>query len=128
MPKSKFTGNKKVEMEVNGFTLQADLPKEGFGGDNSAPDPMALLQAALLSCASIHALFFIDKINYPKEKVTLELKPVFNENGDITKASILIYVPADFPQDKEKLLISIVENCKVGTHVKFPREIIIVRH
>lgn len=122
----KFKGNKKVDVEVSGFTVHVDLPKD-MGGDNEYPNPFDFLQAALTSCAAVHVLFFLEKIGFPKDNVTIELAPVFDENDDIERAAIVLHMPASFPHDKDKQLIGIVENCKVGKHLKFPREVVIVR-
>ena len=126
MSKAKSLGNKKLELEVNGFNLKADLPKN-WGGDNAYPNPLDLLQAALLACAATHAMLFTDKLGIDRAKISVELAPVFNEAGEIAEASIIVYVPADFPQDKETQLVSAVQNCMVGRHLKFPRNAVVVK-
>jgi len=126
MAKATALENKKLEMELNGFTLRSDLPKT-WGGDNAYPGPLDLLQFALLACAATHALMFTDKLGLNRKDVTTELEPVFGENGDIVEAAILVYVPNNFPADKEAALIGAVQNCVVGRHVKFPRKVIVVR-
>ena len=126
MATSKFIGNKKVEVQVNGFTVRGDVPAS-LGGDNEYPAPLDLLQAALLVCSSMHAGIFVDKLGMDRKLFRLELEPVFKDNGDIAEVSILIYVPKVFPADKEKNLLSIVQGCIVGRHVTFPRNISIVR-
>ena len=109
MPTAKSIKNKQLELEVNGFNIKSDLPKN-WGGDNLYPDPLTLLQAALLACAATHTMFFTDKLGIDRAKVSAELEPVFNENNEIIEATILVYVPADFPADKEPALISAVRN------------------
>jgi uncharacterized OsmC-like protein len=126
MPKAKSLGNKKLELEVNGFSLKTDLPKN-LGGDNAYPNPLDLLQASLLACAAAHAMLFTDKLGIDRAKTSVELEPVFNEAGEIIEASIIVYVPADFPPDKETALLSAVQNCMVGRHLKFPRNVVVVK-
>lgn len=126
MPKAKSLGNKKLELEVNGFSIKTDLPKN-LGGDNAYPNPLDLLQAALLACAATHVMMFTDKIGIDRAKISVELEPVFNESGEISEASIIVYVPADFPQDNEARLVSAVQNCMVGRHLKFPLNAVAVK-
>ena len=126
MPKAKSIKNKQLDLEVNGFNLQSDLPKN-WGGDNLYPDPLTLLQAALLACATTHAMLYTDKLGIDRAKITVDLEPVFNESSEITEATILIYVPADFPAEKEPGLIGMVHNCVVGRHLKFPRNVVVVK-
>jgi len=126
MSKAKSIKNKQLDLDVNGFNIKSDLPKN-WGGDNLYPDPLTLLQAALLSCATTHAMLFTDKIGIDRAQVTLDLEPVFNENNEIIEATILVYVPANFPADKETALTGAVHNCVVGRHVKFPRNVVVVK-
>lgn len=127
MVKGKYIGEKKVEIQVNKFNIKADLPVS-FGGKEEYPSPLDLLQAALLSCATMHAMLFMQKMELDPAQLKTELEPVFNENNTITEASILLYVSDSFPQEREKALIGAVENCIVGRHVNFPRKVILVRN
>ncbi len=123
---AKFAGNKKVNVEAEGFTVNVDLPKS-MGGDDTAPNPFVLLMATLLSCSAIHLLGFIDKFGMKQEDFSLELIPGLDEKGDMAKAVVKVYVPADFPQDKENLLKGVIDGCKVGRHLKTERSVEIIR-
>jgi uncharacterized OsmC-like protein len=126
MAKAKFTGGKKVEVDADGFIIKSDFPKS-FGGEGKYPSPMELLQGALLACASMHVMTFMEKINIDLTKVTTELEPVFNEDGYIVEATILIYVPAEFPAEREKALIGAGKNCPIGRHVTVPKDVVVVK-
>lgn len=124
--KAQFAGNKKVNIEADGFKINVDLPK-AMGGDNTAPDPFVMLKASLLACSSIHLLFFIEKAGLKKEDFHLELDTVADNNGDIAKAIIKVFIPAYFPQDKETALKGIISNCKVGKHLKAEKVVELIR-
>lgn len=124
--KAQFAGNKKVNIEADGFKINVDLPK-AIGGDNTAPDPFVMLKASLLACSSIHLLFFIEKAGLKKEDFHLELDTVADNNGDIAKAIIKVFIPAYFPQDKETVLKGIISNCKVGKHLKAEKVVELIR-
>jgi uncharacterized OsmC-like protein len=126
MAKAEFIGGRKVRVEINGFEIKSDLPKS-MNGDNEYPSPLDLLQGALLACATMHALAFAAKLNVDLQQMATELEPVFNEDGNISEAAIIIYVPSNFPPEAEKALIGAVENCIVGRHVNFPRNVVVVK-
>ena len=124
--KSKFAGNKKVTLEAEGFNINVDLPNT-MGGDNTAPDPFVMLKASLLACSSIHLLFLIEKLGMKKENFSLELDTVLDEGGDIKQALIKVFIPKDFPQDKENMVKSVISNCKVGKHLKAEKIVELIR-
>lgn len=124
--KAQFAGNKKVNIEADGFKINVDLPK-AMGGDNTAPDPFVMLKASLLACSSVHLLFFIEKAGLKKEDFHLELDTVADDNGDIEKAIIKVFIPEYFPQDKESVLKGIISNCKVGKHLKAEKVVELIR-
>ena len=123
---AKFAGNKKINVEAAGFTINVDLPKNN-GGDASAPNPFALMLSSLLACSAYHLLFFVEKLGLNKEDFHMELIPKSDSNGDMQKALIKIFVPDSFPREKEAALIGSVSACKVGRHLKAQRTIEIVR-
>lgn len=123
---AKFAENKKVNVEADGFTINVDLPKNG-GGDSSAPSPFVLMLSSLLACSSYHLLFFVERLGLNKQDFHMELLPELDEKGDMQKAFIKIFVPAQFPKEKEAALIASVSACKVGKHLKAERVIEIIR-
>lgn len=126
MMKAQFAGNKKVNIQAGNFKINVDLPNT-MGGDNTAPDPFVMLKASLLACASIHLLFYIEKLAMKKEDFHLELDTVSDDNGDIAKAIIKVFIPKNFPQDKEIMINGIISNCKVGKHLKAEKVVQIIR-
>ena len=119
-------GNKKIDLEVSGFTMRTDLPQK-LGGENSAPNPVDLFLSSLAACSATFAVFYLEKVKLGKEGVSLNLKPSFTSEGMIQSAKITINIPQDFPEEHENGLKTAVEHGKVGKHLTFPREVVIVR-
>ena len=121
-----YVGNKKIDLEVSGFTVRTDLP-QNLGGENSAPNPVDLFLSSLTACSATFAIFYLEKAKLGKEGVSLNLEPSFTPEGMIQSAKVTINIPKDFPKEHENGLKTAVERCKVGKHVTFPREVEIIR-
>ena len=126
MINAKFVGNKKINVEANGFNIPVDLGKKE-GGDASAPNPFMLLMAALLACSSYHVLLLAERLGMNKEAFRVELEPGLDSNGDMQKALIKVFVPSDFPKEREAALKASVMACKAGKHLKAERTVEIIR-
>lgn len=126
MINAKFTGNRKINIEAKGFNIPVDLAKTE-GGDGSAPNPFILLMAALLSCSAYHVLLLVERLGMNKEAFHVELEPGLDANGDMQKALIKVFVPADFPKEREAAMKASVMGCKVGRHLKAERTVEIIR-
>jgi uncharacterized OsmC-like protein len=126
MAKAKALEGKKLEIDIDGFIMKSDLPKS-MGGTDEHPNPMQFLQSALLACATAHVFAYLDKTGQDRRQYKTELAPVFAENGDIEKATILIYAPVSFPAEKEAALIAAAQNCIVGRHFVFPRNAVVIK-
>lgn len=110
-----------TEITVGNHKIITDLP-EGMGGRNTGPTPVELMLSALLSCTATSAFFFLAKHNIPAEGIRVSLAPVF-ENDMVSRADIIITLPASFPEDKKAGLLAFARHCKVGAHLKFPHEV-----
>ena len=126
MIKTKFTGNKKVDVEVNGFTVHTDLPASEHG-DNSAPNPFDLFLSSFAACNAIFALLYTEKAKISKDGISIIIEPQFAKDGCVTSAKVVVNVPKDFPKEHEKGLVTMVEHCKVGKHLNFPHEVVLIR-
>ena len=126
MIQTKYAGNKKVDVEIGGFTVHTDLPAV-MNGDNSAPNPFDLFVASFAACTAVFAMLYLDKVGLSKEGVNVALDPVFTKEGYMESAKVIVTVPADFPANHEKGLISMVEHCKVGKHLNVPHQVVLVR-
>lgn len=126
MIQTKYSGNKKVDVEIGGFTVKTDLPAS-MHGDNSAPNPFDLFLASFAACTAVFAMLYLDKASLKKDGVSVALDPVFTKEGFMESAKVLVTIPADFPAQHEKGLITMVEHCKVGMHLNIPHNVVLVR-
>lgn len=126
MIQTRYAGNKKVAVDINGFTVMTDLPAS-MQGDNTAPNPFDLFLASFASCTAVFALLYLDKAGLSKDGINVAIDPVFTKEGFMESATVVVNVPADFPEQHDKGLITMVEHCKVGMHLKTPHKIVIVR-
>jgi ribosomal protein S12 methylthiotransferase accessory factor len=113
-----FAGNKKVNANINGFTVQTDQSPRS-GGDGEHPEPFTLFLASLGTCAGIFVKFFCDQrgIDTTNIKLTQDQKydPVRKMIGQI---DIKIHVPSDFPEKYDSALIQTASLCSVKKHVR----------
>ncbi len=125
----RFTGNKKVDAIINGFTVKTDQSFKS-GGDNTAPEPFSLFIASLGTCAGIYVKSFCDQRGIDTSAIHM----VMDYNYDpiqkmITKFIMHIHVPAGFPDQYETAVIKTASLCTVKRHLsdKIENEIIIIR-
>ena len=112
-----FSGNKKVNAQVDGFTIMTDQPFKS-GGDETAPTPFSLFLASLATCAGIYVKGFCDQRGLTSDGIRLTLEyqtdPVQKMIGKfITK----IFVPKDFPDKYDQALINSAALCAVKRHL-----------
>ena len=125
----KFAGNKKVNAEIDGFTVQTDQPVQS-GGDNTAPSPFSLFLASLGTCAGIYIKGFCDQRGIDSSKVSISMDYNYdNVLKMVVKFIFKIYVPADFPEQYETAVIKSAMLCAVKRHLNpsIESEITIVR-
>src|SRR4051812_9278017 len=106
-----FPGNKRVNAEYKGLTIQTDQPVQG-GGDGSAPSPFDLFMASIGTCAGIYVLGFCQSRKIPTEGVELiqrmEHAP---ETHMVSKVSLEIRVPKTFPEKYYDSLVKVAGQC-----------------
>ncbi len=113
----KFAGNKKVNAEIDGFTVQTDQPVKS-GGDNTAPSPFSLFLASLGTCAGIYIKGFCDQRGIDTSNVSISMDYNYdNVQKMIAKFIFNIHVPADFPEQYEMAVIKSAMLCAVKRHL-----------
>lgn len=113
-----FPGGKRVDAKYKGFTIKTDQPVS-LGGEGTAPTPFELFLASIGTCTAVYVLSFCQKRGIPTENIKLILKKEVNEETDtVTKISIEIQVPKDFPENYKGALIKVAEKCKVKKHIE----------
>ncbi len=113
-----FPGNKKVFADFNGFTIETDQSPQG-GGEGEYPEPFTLFLASLGTCAGIYTKSFCDQRGIPAGNITLSQEQSFNPvKRIIDRFTIIIHVPADFPEKYERALIQTASLCAVKKHLR----------
>lgn len=115
-----FPGGKRVDAQVNGFTVKTDQPAYG-GGDGSAPAPFDLFLASLATCAGIYVLGFCQQRGLPTEDIKIVQKIDYNPSRRmIDTIKIEIQVPETFPEKYHAALVRSAELCAVKRHIQEP--------
>ncbi|MCK5787210.1 MAG: OsmC family protein [Candidatus Sabulitectum sp.] len=113
-----FPGGKRVDAEIDGFTIKTDQAVQG-GGEGSEPEPFTLFFASIATCAGIYVLSFCQHRGLSTEGVSLtmstEVDPVKRMIG---KVKINIIVPDAFPQKYHAPLIRSAGQCAVAKHIE----------
>lgn len=117
-----FPGNKRVHARYKGFVIETDQPA-GAGGDGSAPSPFDLFIASLGTCAGIYVLGFLQQRGLPTEgagvNLSLQRDP---ETKLVSKVSLEIKLPPEFPPKYVDAVIRTAEMCAVKRHLDDPPE------
>ncbi len=123
--KISLTGGKKVEANINGFTVKTDQPIQS-GGENSAPSPFELFLASMATCQGFYVSAFCSSRDIPSEEITLAMDYEVNqEKHMIGKIITKITVPDSFPVKYHKALIKSAESCTVKKHLSADIETIV---
>lgn len=117
-----FTGNKKTSAQVGQHTVLTDQSVTS-GGDGSSPAPFSLFLASLASCAGIYVVYFCEKRDIPLDTIKViqrdERDPATHK---VTKITLEIVLPADFPEKYKKALLHTVDLCAVKKTMLDPPE------
>lgn len=118
--KIRFPGNKKVSAEFDGFTVLTDQPKEAEG-DSAAPTPFDLFLASIGTCAGIFVLGFCRKRCIPTDGLELLETTEWNEaEHRVSKITLEIVLPKDFPEKYRDSMVQTVNLCTVKKHLYNP--------
>ena len=115
-----FPGNKQVEAQYKGFTIQTDQPvKEG--GDGLAPSPFDLFLSSIGTCAGFYVLSFCQERNIPLNGLSLVLNTTSDKVSHmVTNISIDIKLPKNFPEKYLKSIKTAADLCTVKKHMFNP--------
>lgn len=115
-----FPGGKRVDAQVNSFTIQTDQ-SVAAGGAGSAPEPFTLFLASLGTCAGIYVLGFCQSRGIPTDGVRLVQHQEFDkETRKLAKVRIEIEVPKGFPEKYLDAVRHAAENCAVKKAIAHP--------
>jgi putative redox protein len=115
-----FPGGKKVDAQYKGFSVKTDQPQKA-GGDGSAPAPFDLFISSIGTCIGIFVLSFLQERDIPYKNTQIILKTERNQkNHMISKISIDIHLPKDFPDKYRNAVKSAADLCSVKKHLTNP--------
>ncbi len=118
-----FPGGKKVNADFGGTTVPTDQPVDS-GGGGSAPTPFDYFLASLGTCAGIYVLSFCQQRGIPTERVSLRQSTEFVRGDDgkqrLSRVSLEILVPPDFPEKYHGALVKAAELCAVKKALMHP--------
>ena len=117
-----FPGNKKTSAQVGQFEVVTDQSVMA-GGDGSAPAPFSLFLASIASCAGIYAVYFCEKRDIPLDTIKIVQRDERDpETHRITKITLEIVLPEEFPEKYKKALMHTVDLCAVKKTMLDPPE------
>ena len=106
-------GNKKTSCVVDGFEVLTDQPVSN-AGDSSAPSPFGLFLASLASCSAVYIAFFCQKRDLPYDRIRVVQRDERDpETHMVTRITLDIELPADFPAKYTDALLKTVDLCAV---------------
>ena len=115
-----FPGNKRVYARYKGFVVKTDQSVKG-GGDGSAPAPFDLFMVSIGTCAGIYLLSFLEQRGLSTDDAGLVMRQEHDpETKLVSKVSLELKVPADFPEKYREAVIRAVELCAVKRHFDNP--------
>ncbi|MFH0915602.1 MAG: OsmC family protein [bacterium] len=115
-----FPGNKKVYARYKDFVIETDQP-ERAGGDGTAPAPFDLFLTSIGTCAGVYVLGFLQQRGLPTEGVRIVLRTEHDREAKlVSKISMEIKLPADFPEKYRDAVVRAAEICAVKRHLEQP--------
>lgn len=117
-----FPGKKRVSAEYKGRTIATDQ-SEHAGGEGSAPAPFDLFLASIGTCSGVYVVDFCNNRGIPLKGIRLiQRMERDSETKMITKVTLDIELPRDFPEKYKEALLRAVDLCTVKKHLMNPPE------
>lgn len=124
-----FEGGQKVAASFpDGLQMVTDQPGVD-GTPGAAPSPFACFLGSIGTCAGIYVLEFCNARKIPTEKVSLtqniefELDPQGKRR--VSKVSMTINLPPEFPERYQKAIVKAAELCSVKKAIMHPPEFVV---
>lgn len=113
-------GKKKVTAEFDGYRVTSDQPVED-GGNGSAPAPFDLFLASIGTCAGFFIQSFCQTRGIPVDGIEIIQRSERDEVKHlVTKVSLEITLPKDFPEKYRTGLVNAANLCTVKKHLVDP--------
>ena len=120
-----FGKGKRVDAEVNGFTIRTDQSVAG-GGEASAPEPFTYFLSSIGTCAGIYVLGFCQARSIPTDEIRLTQRVEYDrEKHRLSRVAIDIHLPASFPDKYRDAVRRAAETCAVKRAILDPPDFVI---
>lgn len=114
-----FPGGARVDAHFDGFTVPTDQPTPG--GVQAAPSPFDTFLSSIGTCAGIYVLGFCKSRQISAQGIRIhQMMDTDPSTGMVTKITLDIQVPPDFPDKYKPALIRAADQCKVKKHLEHP--------
>jgi putative redox protein len=115
-----FPGGRRVYADYKGFTVETDQPVAA-GGEGSAPAPFDLFMASIGTCAGIYLLAFLEQRGLAVAEAGVSMsREVDPQTGLVSRITLDLHLPADFPEKYRAAVVRAVEQCAVKRHLQQP--------
>jgi ribosomal protein S12 methylthiotransferase accessory factor len=108
----KFAGGKRVDAHFGDRVVRTDQ-SPAHGGEGSAPEPFQVFLASLASCAGVYVLGFCQARDIPTDGIELTQHHDFDADGRLSRVTMRISVPGDFPAKYVPALERVAAKCTV---------------
>ena len=119
-----FTGNRKVDVASGFFVIHTDQ-SIAHGGEATAPEPFTLFLASLGACAGFYVLKFCQTRNLSTDDIKLTQNAEFGPDGVLSKVTIDVHVPPDFPQKYLQAIQAAAGQCAVKKAIQAQPPIVV---
>ena len=120
-----FPGGKRVNAELDGYTVPTDQPLSA-GGAGSAPAPFSYFLASIATCAGIYVLGFCQARDIPTLGLSLTQHHEWDEQTHrLKQVSIDITLPPGFPEKYRDAVRRAAELCAVKKAIAAPPEFVV---
>ncbi|HAS83553.1 MAG TPA: osmotically inducible protein OsmC [Verrucomicrobia bacterium] len=115
-----FPGGKKVDAQVEGFTVKTDQ-RLAHGGEQTAPNPFDYFFVSLATCAGISALDYCQQNNLSTDGLAVTLKAHRHPSQPRYDRIVTeVTLPRGLTETQQKALLAEVEDCTVKRHILTP--------
>ncbi len=123
-----FPGGARVDALFGGYRIQTDQ-KRPDGSPGEAPQPFDLFIASIGTCAGHYVRSFFEsrKLNTEGLKLIVH-RTIDRERKRVSKLTIEVILPADFPDKYREAVKRAVDLCAVTRHILEPPEFETVVH
>ena len=112
-----FPGGLGVDADFgDGVVIKTDQPVK-YGGGGTAPEPFKLFLASIGTCAGIFVLSFCRKNGISTDRMSIVQRLESADDGHgksrISRITLEIRVPKDFPEKYHDAIIRVADQCAV---------------